>query len=157
MYLIDMCESSSKDTVVAVLSHIGFSAVLHNTVVDNACDVHQSRLDSISWSYYKYSITWSIQQPGVVTIALPVSSSQGTSFNKFTLYPFFNQLAAKERIRFLFTLFHQSIKGMMRMRKLISHLRSYVMLIRRFISLLVKKLKIKVKPCLLLSTIQQPF
>ena len=61
MHLIDMCESSSKDTVVAVLSHIGFSAVLHNTVVDNACDVHQSRLDSISWSYYKYSITWSIQ------------------------------------------------------------------------------------------------
>ena len=95
MYLTDMCESSSKDTVVAVLSHIGFSAVLHNTVVDNACDVHQSRLDSISWSYYKYSITWSIQQPGVITIALPMWSSQGTSFNKFTFYPFFNQFSSQ--------------------------------------------------------------
>ena len=136
-----MSKSPNKESDVPALSHIGYSLERHSSVVNSACDARQSSSGSIP------------SRAGFLSAALPESSLQGTSIdlqsaltlplrrmdkmesNIANVTETNNLLQEKSlprsKVKFLFTLIHQSIKGMILVRKLGSRLRSYVPLIRR--------------------------
>ena len=98
-----MPETHSKESDIPALSHIGSSVECCSSVVDSACDAGQNRLGWMpSWVEFFTAVTFFMKE------SLP-----------------------RSRIRFLFTLIHQSIKGMIWVKKLGPRLRSYAPLIRR--------------------------
>ena len=107
-----MSKSPSKESDIHVLSLIGTSVECYSSVMDSACDAHQNNPGSIP------------PRAGFLSAALPESSLLGTSTDLQISLP-------GSRVKFLFTLIHQSIKGMTWVRKSGPRLRSYVPLIRR--------------------------
>ena len=65
---LNMSKSTSKESDIALLSHIGFSAERHS-VVDSACDARQNSSGSIP------------SRAGFLSAALSESSLQGTSID----------------------------------------------------------------------------
>ena len=123
-----MSESPIKESDIPALSNNGSSVEQHSNVVDSACNARQNRPSLIP------------SRSGFLTAALPESSLQGTSTDLESAFTFFlsrmekmksnvanvtktNNLlheritAPRSRIRFLFTLIHQNIKGMIWVRK----------------------------------------
>ena len=116
-----MSKSSSKESDIPPLSHIGSSVERHSSVVDSACDTHQNSPGSIP------------SGDGFLLTALPETSLQGTSIDLQSALTLLlskmdkiesniaddtktknllqEESLPRSRIKFLFTPIHQSIRG----------------------------------------------
>ena len=145
-----MSESSSKESDIPSFSYNGSWVEYHSRVVDTACHARQikpglipSRAGFLTAALPEFS--WqrtSIDLQSALTLLLSRMDKMESNIANFTKTNtfFMKESLPRSRIRFLFTLIHQSIKEMILMRKLGPRLRSYVpLIIRRFSPIQIPK------------------
>ena len=132
-----MSKSPSKESDIPELSHISLSVERHSIVVDSTFDSCQDspgstpqRLDFFSAALSEFSLQGtSIDLQSALTLLLSRMDKMESNIANVTRATFVEESLPRSRIKFLLTLIHQSIRGIILVRKLGPSLRSYVPLI----------------------------